>query len=58
MKKVFCRLLEDDRGAVTVDWVVLCAGVVLMAVVIFDAMQSGSLGLADSITAYMDGWDF
>ena len=58
MKKAFRNFIGDDRGAVTVDWVVLCAGIVLMAVVIFTAMQDGAVGLADSITAFLTGWTF
>ena len=58
MFKSFKKLFKDDSGAVTVDWVVLCAGVVLIAVVIFTSMQDGALGLANGITSYMDGWAF
>jgi len=41
--------LKSEQGAVTVDWVVLCAGIVALAVAIFTAMETGTLDLTDSI---------
>ncbi len=38
------RALQDEDGAVTIDWVVLTAGVVILAIVVVD-------GLADAIDA-------
>ena len=57
MKKL--RLyLASDEGAVTVDWVVLCAAIVGMAALIAAAMEDGALGLADLVAAYMTNWSF
>jgi|TARA_B110000908_G_scaffold171210_1_gene233165 Flp pilus assembly pilin Flp len=44
---------KNEDGAVTVDWVVLCAGIVVLAVAIVTAMQTGTLGLTASIQSYM-----
>ncbi|MEP2027473.1 MAG: hypothetical protein ABJI96_02050 [Paracoccaceae bacterium] len=49
---------QDEDGAVTVDWVVLCAGIVAMAVAIFTAMETGTLGLTESIETYLSTWTF
>lgn len=50
--------LRKEDGAVTVDWVVLCAGVVLIAAMIVSAMQSGAVDLSDGVASYMSGWAF
>jgi Flp pilus assembly pilin Flp len=34
------RFLADDTGAVTVDWVVLTAGVVVLAIVVAPPIQT------------------
>jgi Flp pilus assembly pilin Flp len=44
---------KDEDGAVTVDWVVLCAGIVALVVAIVTAMQTGTLELTASIQSYM-----
>ena len=46
--KAFAR---DENGAVTVDWVVLTAAVVGLAVAAYGSIQSG----ASSLTASTDG---
>lgn len=52
------KFWTDESGAVTVDWVVLCAAVVGLAVAAATAMQSGAVGLSDSIWAYLDSLDW
>jgi len=52
------HFIRNEDGAVTVDWVVLCAGIVAMAVAIFTSMESGTLGLTASIASFMSGWSF
>lgn len=42
MKSYFTRLLGDDSGAVTVDWVVLTAAVVGLAVLSFVALSQST----------------
>ena len=58
MLQAFEKFWDDDSGAVTVDWVVLCAGVVTMAVVVFTEMETGAVGLADGISTYLTSWSF
>lgn len=41
-------LLEED-GAVTVDWVVLSAAVVTLAIVVYTTVQSGTGALSGKI---------
>jgi Flp pilus assembly pilin Flp len=40
------RFLADDSGAVTVDWVVLTAGVVILAVVVMPPIQAAVVDMA------------
>lgn len=60
-RKMFKRIetfIKDEDGAVTVDWVVLCAGIVALAVGIVTAMSASALGLSDSVAAMLTGWTF
>ncbi len=50
--------VTDDDGAVTVDWVVLCAAVVGLTVLISTAMTTNAVGLGDSIADFMGSWTF
>ncbi|NJS37965.1 MAG: hypothetical protein HC783_02035 [Rhodobacteraceae bacterium] len=45
----FERFLSDDSGAVTVDWVVLTAGVVVFAVFVMPPIQAAILDMAEYI---------
>jgi Flp pilus assembly pilin Flp len=52
-----CRqFLEDEDGAVTVDWVVLTAGVVVFAVIVMPPIQSAIVEMAayigDTVAEY------
>ena len=40
------HFLADDSGAVTVDWVVLTAGVVILAVVVMPPIQTAIADMA------------
>ncbi|WP_193748278.1 hypothetical protein [Leisingera sp. ANG-M1] len=57
MKTLWSYLASDD-GAVTVDWVILCAAAVGLAALIAASMEDGALGLANLIASYMTNWDF
>jgi Flp pilus assembly pilin Flp len=48
--------LKDEPGAVTVDWVVLCAGIVVLVVAIISAMQTGATDLSDATHSFMTTW--
>ena len=47
------RTAKSERGAVTVDWVVLTAGVVTVIALIFSTVQDDTVGLAGNIGSYM-----
>jgi len=50
----FYRFRKEEHGAVTVDWVVLCAGLVLMAAVISQQMSTAAVGQSDSLAEHME----
>lgn len=47
--KQLLKMLKNEEGAVTVDFVVLTAGVVVLAMMIAPALQSPVSNLAESI---------
>ncbi len=52
LKKMF---LKDEDGAVTVDWVVLTAAVVGLAVAAYTAIETGASDLTDNTNTFLDG---
>ncbi|MEM7188800.1 MAG: hypothetical protein AAF439_04240 [Pseudomonadota bacterium] len=47
---IFNKFLRDESGAVTIDWVALTAGIMLLGITIVYALFNGGVGdLADSI---------
>ncbi|WP_299283533.1 hypothetical protein [uncultured Tateyamaria sp.] len=48
--KKFCK---SEHGAVTVDWVVVCAGVVAIAVIMVAEMNAGATKLTADTGTYM-----
>ena len=52
------KFLNEDSGAITVDWVVLTAAVVAMAALIVATMQSSVLVLSGYVTTLLSGWTF
>jgi hypothetical protein len=50
------QFLEDETGAVTIDWVVLTAGVVVFAFIVMPPIQSAIVDMAayigDTISEY------
>ncbi|MBQ0717259.1 hypothetical protein [Sulfitobacter litoralis] len=48
----FCK---SPSGAVTVDWVVLCAAVVSLAVLMVVTMTTGTVELADKLMTQTPG---
>lgn len=47
--KQLLQMLKEEEGAVTVDWVVLTAAVVVMAMLIAPILRSPVANLAESI---------
>ncbi|WP_299141415.1 hypothetical protein [uncultured Tateyamaria sp.] len=58
MRKFFNSFLRDDSGAVTVDWVVLTAAVVALAVALVLALTNGSVGVSAGVEEFMTNWSF
>ncbi|MEZ5716207.1 MAG: hypothetical protein R3D85_14270 [Paracoccaceae bacterium] len=53
MERFFLRFVSEDKGAVTVDWVVLTAGVVGLAAAIIGAIYDGNSDLATNTGDYI-----
>lgn len=49
MKEIFQRFRRDEDGAVTVDWVVLCAIVIGMTIGVITLLQTGAIDPANAI---------
>ena len=54
MKYILNRYLVKEDGAVTVDWVVLTAAVVALAVAAYTAISDGSLALTDETSTFIE----
>jgi len=46
---------KDENGAVTVDWVVLTAAVVGLAVAAYTSISTGATTLTGNTSTYLDG---
>jgi Flp pilus assembly pilin Flp len=46
---------KDEDGAVTVDWVVLTAAVVGLAVAAYSSIETGVEDLTSNTSTYLDG---
>ncbi|ASM72977.1 MULTISPECIES: hypothetical protein [Roseobacteraceae] len=53
MRKMINRIRNCENGAVTVDWVVLTAAVVGLAVALILALKSGAAGVSAGVEAFM-----
>jgi len=58
MKPNMPRFMKDESGAVTVDWVVLCAAIVGLAALIAGMMTTNSVNLSDLVSSFMTNWNF
>mgnify|MGYP006000539303 FL=1 len=57
MKKIWLVIASDD-GAVTVDWLVLTAGIIGLTMFAFNSMLDGTLSFTDAVIEYLSNWDF
>lgn len=55
--KLFNAFLNDESGAVTVDWVVLTAAVVGLAVAAYSSIETGATGLTADTETFLDNQD-
>jgi len=53
MIKFIKNFSKDESGAVTVDWVVLTAAVVGLAIAAYSSIQSGASDLTDRTETFM-----
>lgn len=52
------QFLQDDSAAVTVDWVVVCAMVILLAMSAMQAFTTATVGVGDATAASMTSVEF
>lgn len=57
MIKFFKNFRKDEDGAVTVDWVVLTAAVVGLAVAAYSSIETGATGLTADTETFLDAQD-
>ena len=55
MIKFIKNFRKDENGAVTVDWVVLTAAVVGLAVAAYSSIETGASGLTANTATFMAG---
>ena len=55
MMKFIKNFRRDEDGAVTVDWVVLTAAVVGLAVAAYSSIETGASGLTANTATFLDG---
>ncbi|SFS21992.1 Flp family type IVb pilin [Yoonia litorea] len=55
MRKFIEKFRNDEDGAVTVDFVVLTAAIVVLGLAVGGAISRGAEGLANDIEAELDG---
>ncbi len=53
MQNSLKKILRDESGAVTVDWVVLTAAVVALAGLAFVSIQSASGGIGTNVGEFL-----
>ncbi|MBQ0806309.1 MULTISPECIES: hypothetical protein [unclassified Sulfitobacter] len=51
----FKEFMSKDDGAITVDWVVLCAAVVGLAIALVTSTRDGAVELADRTIVFTPG---
>ncbi len=51
--KLFNAFLNDESGAVTVDWVVLTAAIVGLGIAVMTSVGAGTTTFADKISSHM-----
>lgn len=57
MEKFFQRFVGEEVGAVTVDWVVLVAGVLSLCAAVFGLVETGALDLTKDTSEYIQEFE-
>ena len=55
MMKFVKNFRNDEDGAVTVDWVVLTAAVVGLAIAAYGSIQTGAMSMTADTSTFLDG---
>ena len=55
MTKLFTKFRKDEEGAVTVDWVVLCAAVCALAGIAYVNIRDGASTLTSNVGSQLGG---
>ena len=53
MKQFFSDILQDEDGAITVDFVVLTAAICTLGLIIVLTFTGGATGLANDVEAFL-----
>lgn len=54
LRKILSHFAKSQNGAVTIDWTLITAALVALAVVVVTNIESGSTGMANNTAAVMD----
>nr|WP_238365988.1 hypothetical protein [Mesobacterium pallidum] len=57
LKQIIAKFRNEEDGAVTVDWVVLTAAVVGLAIAAYSTIESSAQDLIDAAAVAVDGED-
>ena len=57
METFFQKFASEEKSAVTVDWVVLVAGVLSLCAAVFGAVQTGTTELTDGTGEYLESYE-
>ncbi|WP_205387843.1 hypothetical protein [Pseudosulfitobacter sp. DSM 107133] len=58
MRKMINKIRSDENGAVTVDWVVLTAAIVGLAVALILALKTGAVGTSAGVEGFLTNYEF
>lgn len=57
MQLFFQKFKKDENGAVAVDWLVLCAAIVGLSVMLMTTVSTGTATVGDNISTYFGSLD-
>ena len=58
MKNMLQKFISRERGAVTVDWVVLTAALITLTVASYSTIADGVDATTGNVQETVDNWDF
>ncbi|WP_439111499.1 hypothetical protein [Lentibacter sp.] len=57
MERFFKKFVSEEKGAITVDWVVLVAGVLSLCAAIIGSVQTGTSELTQGTGEYLESYE-